>query len=221
MYIHKRFAESDISVLHQLIDENPLATWVMQYEGELIVDHIPFILDRSRGEFGTLLGHISKANKLWQQFDKARNSICIFHGIQAYISPNWYASKQEHGKAVPTWNYSVVHAYGQPLAINDEQSLYDILAKTTAKFETQLSPEWTMDDAPEHYISKMLKAIQAVEIPISQLIGKYKCSQNKSEADRLGVIVGLRELDDTQAHKMAAFIEQGLHKSATTDEFEN
>lgn len=179
MYISKHFAQTDTGSMHKLIQVHPLATWVTQYaDGDMIIDHIPFILDPNRGEFGTLIGHISKANPLWKKFHTSTQSVCVFHGVEGYISPNWYVeSRAEHGKVVPTWNYATVHAYGQPKVIEGSEALYELLRITTERFESRLPEVWTMQDAPEDYIRKMLKAIIGVEIPITQLIGKFKLNR--------------------------------------------
>lgn len=212
MYIAKQFAQTDTNILHDLINAKPLATWITQYaDGELIVDHLPFILDPDRGEFGTLISHVSKANPLWKRFANSTQSICVFHGVDGYISPTWYVdSKSEHGKAVPTWNYVTVHVYGQAKPIDDLEEIRHILEITTKKFEADLTPEWTMQDAPERYIEKMLTAIVGVEIPINQMIGKYKLNQNKNQADRMGVIAGLKQQGDSTSLEMAQMIQQGL-----------
>ena len=212
MYIAKHFAQTDTNTLHDLIDAKPLATWITHYaDGEIIVDHIPFILDPNRGEFGTLIGHVSKANPLWKRFASSTQSICVFYGPDAYISPSWYiSSKPEHGKAVPTWNYVTVHVYGQAKLIEDIEAIRHILELTTKKFEADLTPEWTMQDAPERYIEKMMTAIIGVEIPITQMIGKYKLNQNKNEADRLGVIAGLKQQGGSISLEMAQMIQQYL-----------
>ena len=153
MYIAKQFAQTDTNILHDLINAKPLATWITQYaDGELIVDHLPFILDPDRGEFGTLISHVSKANPLWKRFANSTQSICVFHGVDGYISPTWYVdSKSEHGKAVPTWNYVTVHVYGQAKLIDDleetssrmlrhKNEYFYTFFKTTISYSESYSP---------------------------------------------------------------------------------
>ena len=120
MYVPQYHEESDISVLHALIRAQPLGTWVTHSDGELLANHIPFLLDSSRGAHGTLIGHVARANPAWQSFSKTVNSVVAFQGPQTYITPSWYPSKHAHGKAVPTWNYAVVHAHGEATIVESE-----------------------------------------------------------------------------------------------------
>ncbi len=114
MYTPKHFEERDVTVLHALIRSHPLGTWVTQGREELVVNHIPFLVDSTRGEYGTLIGHVARANPIWKSFAKEMACVVIFQGPQTYITPSWYPTKHAHGKAVPTWNYAVVHAHGVP-----------------------------------------------------------------------------------------------------------
>lgn len=131
MYVPEHHEETDISVLHSLIKSHPLATWVTQGDRELLANHIPFFLDASRGDFGTLVGHVAKANRVWQSFSTTVISVAVFQGAETYITPSWYPSKHAHGKAVPTWNYAVVHAHGLPRAIEDREWLLPHLNQIT------------------------------------------------------------------------------------------
>ena len=123
MYIPKIHEETDIHVLQSLVKSHPLATWATQGDSELLVNHIPFFLDLTRGEFGTLVGHVAKANRVWQSYSATVNSVLAFQGAETYITPSWYPSKHAHGKAVPTWNYAVVHAHGLPRVVEDRKSV--------------------------------------------------------------------------------------------------
>ena len=220
MYQPKHFEEVDTKILHELIRSHPLGAWVIQSEAGLTANHIPFLIDPDRGEFGTLVGHVARANPAWQSFSKAHHSLIIFQGAESYITPSWYPSKHEHGKAVPTWNYVVVHAHGMPRAIKDRDWLLQHLSQLTDRHENHQRQPWKVTDAPQEFIEQLLSAIVGIEIPITALAGKWKVSQNRPEADRLGVVAGLKTLglrsgDTSKA--MADWVRQrgshGLHIS--------
>src|SRR5712671_3614233 len=177
MYVPKHHDESDTTVLHALIRAQPLGTWVTLSEGGLLANHIPFLLDPARGEYGTLIGHVARANPAWQGFSKTVDSIVAFQGPQTYITPSWYPSKHANGKAVPTWNYAVVHAHGMPCAIEDREWLLRHVTQLTDVHEAGQALPWKVSDAPQEYRDKMLQAIVGIEIPIAKLVGKWKVSQ--------------------------------------------
>jgi transcriptional regulator len=209
MYVPQHFEETDIPVLHGLIGAHPFATWVFNAGGELQVNHLPLLLDPARGAFGTLCGHVARPNPAWQACAGSA-SVAIFQGPQAYITPSWYPSKQEHGKAVPTWNYAVVHAHGQPRVIEDRDWLLRHVSALTASQERGQALPWQVTDAPADYIERMLGGIVGIEIPITRLVGKWKVSQNRPEADRRGVIAGLNARAEPQAAAMAELVRQRL-----------
>jgi transcriptional regulator len=208
MYIPKHFEERDTDVLHALIGSHPLGAWVTYVDNALQVNHMPFLVDATRGEHGTLVGHVARANTIWRSFSSDVESVVILQGPQTYITPSWYASKREHGKAVPTWNYAVVHAYGVPQAIEDKEWLLAHVTALSAFHESQRTDPWSVSDAPADYIDTMLKSIVGVAIPITNISGKWKTSQNRSLPDKLGTIAGLRERGDEAALKMAALVER-------------
>lgn len=187
-YLPTHFEERDLPTLQALVDAHPLATWATTQDGELVVHHVPFRLDRTRGPFGTLVGHVARANPVWRA---PQPSLLVFGGPQAYVSPGWYPSKQVHGKVVPTWNYAVVHARGTPLVREDAASVLRIVSGLTDTHEARQAHPWQVGDAPPDYIEQMLRAIVGIEIPIDQLVGKWKVSQNRSADDRAGVAAGL------------------------------
>ncbi|RTL35487.1 MAG: FMN-binding negative transcriptional regulator [Burkholderiales bacterium] len=191
-YLPAHFEERDLPTLQALVDAHPLATWATTQDGELVVHHVPFRLDRTRGEFGTLVGHVARANPVWRV---PQPSLLVFGGPQAYVSPGWYPSKQVHGKVVPTWNYAVVHARGTPVIREDAASVLRIVSQLTDTHEATQQRPWQVGDAPPDYIEQMLRAIVGIEIPIEQLVGKWKVSQNRSGEDRAGVAAGLRAQD--------------------------
>ena len=137
MYVPAHFEETDVGVLHALIRAHPLGAWVTQSGTGLVVNHIPFLLDPGGGAHGSLVGHVARANPVWRAFSRDIPSVVVFQGPQAYISPSWYPSKHAHGKAVPTWNYAVVHAHGLPRAIEDRDWL---LRHVSRMSDTQESP---------------------------------------------------------------------------------
>jgi transcriptional regulator len=212
MYIPKHFEESDRAVLHALIAAQPLGAWVTQAGGELLVNHIPFLVDPDRGAHGTLVGHVARANPVWRTFSKEIASVVVFQGPQAYITPSWYPSKQAHGKVVPTWNYAVVHAYGPPRAVEDRAWLLELVTRLTSAQESARPAPWLVSDAPREYVEQMLEAIVGIEIPITALSGKWKVSQNRPAADRAGTAAGLRARGDDAAKEMAALVEKPLDR---------
>lgn len=202
MYIPEQFEERELAVLHGLIDAHPLGTWVTAAAGPLEVNHIPFVLDPHRGEFGTLVGHVARANKVWTSAS-ATESVVVFQGPESYITPSWYPTKHEHGKAVPTWNYVVVHAHGVPRVIEDREWLRQHVADLTQRHEAGREAPWHVSDAPSEFIDALLGAIVGLEIPIARLVGKWKVSQNRTLRDQLGVVSGLSETPDVKAQVMA------------------
>ena len=156
---------------------------------------IPFMLEAERGEFGTLVGHVARANPVWlppAAGQAVPEALVVFQGPDGYISPSGYPSKAEHGKVVPTWNYAVVQARGPLRVLDDAAATLALVTRLTAHHEaTQRSP-WAVADAPDDYIAAMLRAIVFIEIPLTSLIGKYKLSQNRSAADRAGVVANLQ-----------------------------
>jgi transcriptional regulator len=217
MYIPQAHEETDIDVLHALIRSHPLGTWVAQSNTELVANHLPFIIDTTRGEFGTLMCHVARANPVWQTHSRTMNSIVTFKGPQSYITPSWYPSKHAHGKAVPTWNYAVVHAQGLPQVIEDREWLLTHVAELTDTHESTQALPWKVSDAPPEYIDKLLAAIVGIEIPIARLIGKWKASQNRSTADKLGVIAGLTARGDPQSQDMAALVSRFVSMNEPRD----
>ena len=203
MYMPAHFEETRPEVLHALVLAHPLATWVVHDEVGLVVNHIPFLLDATRGPHGTLIGHVARANPVWQRLGP---SVAVFQSAQAYISPSWYPSKHAHGKVVPTWNYAVVHAHGTPRAIESRDELLAIVTRLTQTHEAGNAVPWAVSDAPADYIEQMLKAIVGIEMPIERLVGKWKVSQNRSAPDRLGTVAGLQQQGDAQSLAMAALV---------------
>ncbi len=206
MYIPKHFEESRLPVLHGLMRSHPLATLVTAVGDELLVNHIPLFLDSSAGDVGTLRGHVARANPVWKQLSTSAAAVAIFQGPQAYISPSWYPGKQIDGKAVPTWNYAVVHAHGAVRVHDNVEWLRAHVTELTNAHEAERSEPWQVSDAPADYIDRMLTAIVGIELPISKLQGKWKVSQNRSNDDRLGVASGLRSRSDDMSLAMVELV---------------
>ncbi|MCC6973903.1 MAG: FMN-binding negative transcriptional regulator [Anaerolineae bacterium] len=212
MYIPKHFEEPDVSVLHALIRSHPLGTWVVPTREGLVVNHVPFLIDATRGEYGTLIGHVARANPVWKSFTMESACVVIFQGPQTYITPSWYPTKQTHGKAVPTWNYAVVHAHGTALSVDESDWLLKHVTELSDLHESERAIPWSVSDAPPDYIDNMLKAIIGIEIPISTLVGKWKMSQNRPQSDQWGTITGLHERGDSNSRQVATLIARHLKK---------
>jgi transcriptional regulator len=185
MYIPASFAENDVGTLHALMRQNAFATLVSVCEGVPVASHIPFLLDAERGPHGTLLGHLARANPQWRLFD--RETLAVFQGPHAYVSPTWYASSPN----VPTWNYAVVHAYGRPQVI-EGGAARAVIERLVATYEGDGGGAWSTAAVPDEFVRQMLAAIVAFEMPVARLEGKFKLSQNRTEADRAGVVARLR-----------------------------
>jgi transcriptional regulator len=169
---------------------------------------VPFVLDASAGERGTLRCHVARGNPVWKDFDATHGALAIFSGLDRYITPSWYATKRESGKVVPTWNYAAVHVYG-PLVVKDDRDwLSGHVAELTAQQERPREAPWAVSDAPAPFIEGQLRGIVGLEIPIARLEGKWKMSQNRTAADRAGVIEGLGAETDAEAAELAALIKE-------------
>ncbi|MCZ6863619.1 MAG: FMN-binding negative transcriptional regulator [Alphaproteobacteria bacterium] len=191
MYIPAPFAETDNSVLHDLIDAYGFGILISLDEcGAPVASHIPFELDRASGDNGTLQAHLARANPQWRGFNAGNEILCIFEGPHAYISPRWY---DPANNAVPTWNYVVVHAYGVPKIVEDTEKVRAQQEALVARHEEAVIEPWRLDNQPQNYIESMLKGIVAFEIPIARIEGKFKLNQNHPAANRAGAISGLRK----------------------------
>ena len=191
MYLPEAFKEDDIGVLAAFIRDHPFATLVSLGGDDLIATHLPMLWDAEPAPFGTLTGHIARPNPHGREAHAAVDSLAIFLGPQAYVSPSWYPAKREHGKVVPTWNYVAVHAYGPLTMIDDADWLRRFVTRLTEIQERGVADPWHVSDAPEPFVAQMVKGIVGLEIPIRRLEGKWKLSQNRSAADFAGTIAGL------------------------------
>lgn len=201
MYCPAHFLDNDSqAALVKLLETHPLATIVRTTENGLVADHIPLFYEN-----GKLIGHVAKANPLWQTASDSE-ILVIFQGIDAYISPSWYASKPVTHKVVPTWNYTTVHVYGHLNAILAPQKNLEIVQKLTDIHEKNLPEPWSVQDAPADYIEKMLNAIVGIEISISRIEAKWKVSQNQSEENQASLIQHLQGSGEVTAVNLAAEI---------------
>ena len=208
MYVPAHFQEHRRDILFGAMRTAAFGTLVTLNEGHLVASHIPFMLDETEGPNGTLHGHLARANPQWRSFDPAVDALVSFVVADAYVSPSWYPTKGQTGKVVPTWNYIAVQAAG-PLRITHEpDALRALLDQLTRQHEAPRPEPWAITDAPAAYTAALLKAIVGVTIPVTDLQGKWKLSQNRPEADRSGVLQGLLE-EDGRAGTIAAAM-QGL-----------
>ncbi len=200
MYQPPHFVEDRLDVLHTMIRAHPLGLLVSHGAGGLQANPIPFLIDEMEGAFGRLRAHVARANPQWRDLVDGAEVLVAFQGSDAYVTPSWYATKAENGKVVPTWNYIMVQARGVARAIQDPDWLRGMVSELTDSHEAALAEPWAVTDAPESYVTSQLRGIVGVEIELTELSGKWKVSQNRSDADRDGVADGLG------AHPMASIV---------------
>jgi transcriptional regulator len=213
MYLPEHFRVDDVAEMHALIRAHPFAALVSAGASGLYGTHLPTVL-KEEGPFGTIECHLSRANPHWKDLAEGGEALMIFQGAEAYITPNWYATKRETGKVVPTWNYAVVHAYGRPAVMDDASWLRRHVGELTDQQERGEAQPWAVTDAPERYIEVMLRGIVGFRFEIARLEGKWKMSQNREMQDRAGVVIGLgarREGDDAE---VAALVHQHMAEKA-------
>ncbi len=214
MYVNPQHRLTDREALFALMASQPLGAWVCHGCTGLVANHVPFLLDRSRGPYGTLIGHVSRANTVWRELGSTVPSLVMFQGPQAYITPGWYPGTAEHGEVVPTRNYVVAHAHGVARAIEDRDWVFDMLSRVTQAHEASRAAPWSVADAPVAFMDKMMRAIVGIEIPIDRLEGKLKASQDEAMPDRLGTVRGLREQACDAARAMAALVQDAIDAQA-------
>ena len=192
LYVPRPFGAANRVAIARLVHDHPFATLVTPAAPEPHVSHVPLIWVGDCEPYGTLLGHFARANP-HVEVAAGVESIAIFHGPHAYVSPSWYA---DPAAAVPTWNYAVVHAHGTPRAIEDKDWLYALVTALTDSQESHRAEPWKVTDAPDEFVRATLGAIVGIEMPVTRLVGKWKSSQNRSEADRAGVSAQLPDPTD-------------------------
>lgn len=192
MYIPAHFDEPRLDALHALIRQHPFGALVTQGAQGLDANHLPFDLDAQPGEPGVLRAHVARANPLWRDVKDGDEVLAIFQAGDAYVSPNWYPSKQEQHRQVPTWNYMVVHAHGRIRVRDDERFVRAVIGRLTKTHEAAQPAPWKMSDSPRDYIDTLVQAIVGIEIGITRLAGKSKLSQNRELRDLQGATEGLK-----------------------------
>ena len=203
MYTPAAFKDDDLTRLHGLMDHTRLAILVTSDDDGIQASHLPLLLRREQGVYGTLYGHLAKANPQCQALANGAQVMVIFPGADAYVSPSFYPAKAEHGKVVPTWNYIAIHAYGVAETFTDAARLLQVVSGLTTKHEAGRASPWAVTDAPADYIEKMLGAIVGFTLPIERLEGKRKLGQNRSAADVEGVRDGLAASADLKDQELA------------------
>jgi len=208
MYVPNHFKEDRVPELHAAIRAIRIGTLITLGADGMEASHIPMLIDPEPASYGTLRGHIARGNGQWKRATAGAEALVTFLGPNAYITPNWFPSKRETGKVVPTWNYIAIHASGPLRFFEDKAPLLDIVTRLTQTHEGKRAGKnpgpWAVTDAPADYIETMLKAIVGFELPIAKLEGKWKLSQNKSAADIAGVRDGLAAEKDEDAAALAA-----------------
>ena len=191
MYIPAHFAETRPERLHRVIQTHPLGMLVTHGEGGLDANHLPFEFDPEVGEHGLLSAHVARANPVWQRCPSGTPVMVVFRGAEAYISPNWYPSKQETHRQVPTWNYEVVHAHGILTVHDDKRFVRRIVARLTKRHEATEPKPWKMGESTPEFINSMLGNIVGIEVAVTSLVGKFKLSQNREARDVAGAAEAL------------------------------
>ena len=205
MYQPDHFRVTDLPKMHALMRTRPLATLVSAGSLGLYATHLPNVL-KDDGPYGIIECHLARANPHWKELAEGNEALMIFQGPEGYITPNWYPSKADHGKVVPTWNYAVVHAYGRPEVMEDKNWLRRHVTELTAQQETNEVKPWALSDAPESFIEAMLRGIIGFRFAFTRLEGKWKMSQNRQATDRNGVVRGLETRGQGDDLEMAELV---------------
>lgn len=208
MFTPSSYKESDLSQLHQQIEQTRLAVLVTHGEQGLQASHLPLLLDRSQGSNGTLYGHFARANRQWQELANGVEALVVFAGPDAYVSAGYYPSKEHDPRTVPTWNYLAVHAWGKAEVFHDAEHLLDIVRRLSDHHEQGQAKPWSVEEAPADYMATMLKAIVGFALPIDRLQGTRKLSQNRSAIDIEGVRTSLANSPDPLDNQLAAVMGQ-------------
>jgi transcriptional regulator len=205
MYVPPAFAVADLAELHDLIRASRLGFLVTRSPSELQSTPLPFFLDAEEGEYGTLYGHLARANPQWKSSMDGQ-AMVLFMGPNAYITPSWYATKEVTGKVVPTWNYVAVEAHGTAEFFDDAERLLNVVTRLTRIHEQPRDKPWAVGDAPMDFIKAQLRSIVGLRMPIVRVDGKRKMSQNRNAGDRAGVIEGLSQSNDPEDVVVAGLV---------------
>jgi transcriptional regulator len=197
----------DLQALHGLIRDRVFGLLISNGAEGLVANSVPFVLDAGASRLGTLKVHLARANPQWRDLEASPDALIVFQGNDHYITPSWYATKQETGKVVPTWNYTMVQAKGRA-KVMDDVWLAQQIEELTRALEQRREQPWAVGDAPADFIAIQRRAIVGVEIEILDIRGKWKTSQNRNAADRAGVVAGLEAMGDDDSHAMAAIVRE-------------
>lgn len=200
MYVPESFKIDDQAQIEAFLDRYDFATIVSSPSSGMLATHVPVVVRRAPTGM-VLVGHVARANPHWELMNGVDESLAIFLGPHAYVSPTWYA----RGPAVPTWNYATVHAYGRPRAIHDVTFTKDLLRELVLRYEKGPNA-WSVDDLPPHFSDGLVSGIVAFEMPVDRLEAKFKLGQNRSAEDRAGTITGLDHEPSPDAAALAAFM---------------
>ncbi|WP_137822281.1 FMN-binding negative transcriptional regulator [Pseudomonas sp. D(2018)] len=204
MYVPSSFRQNDLTQLHDQMRATGLAVLTSSGSQGLQASHLPLLLEPGEGEFGTLYGHFARANPHWRDLAEGAETLVVFAGPDAYVTPGWYPAKAEHGKVVPTWNYIAVHAWGQAEVFDDPERLLRLVSRLSDRHEAGRPQPWAVDEAPREYLDSMLRAIVGFALPIRRLEGKWKLGQNRPAADQAGVREGLAASSNPRDRELAA-----------------
>jgi transcriptional regulator len=199
--------KEDLPALQALIRERMFGLLISNGPEGLVANSVPFVLDAAASRLGTLKVHLARANPQWRDLEASPDALIVFQGHDHYITPSWYATKQETGKVVPTWNYTMVQAKGRA-KLMDDAWLAQQIEELTRALEQRREQPWAVGDAPADFIAMQRRAIVGVEIEILDIRGKWKTSQNRNAADRAGVVAGLEAIGDDDAHAMAEIVHE-------------
>jgi transcriptional regulator len=204
MYIPKAFSEEDITRLQDFIQQNNFAILVSQQDGIPVATHLPFVLDQSRGPYGTLLAHMARANPHWRLFDADHEELVIFQGPHTYITPSWYGDSL----SVPTWNYAAVHVYGKLRIIEDVAEMWTLMGTLIQQSEARFEQPWQFSSLPEDFVEKKLRGVVCFEVEITRLEGKFKMSQNRPVSDQVRVAATLQDSPEQLDREVAELMKE-------------
>jgi transcriptional regulator len=204
MYLPAAFAETNQARLHDFIEQNSFGLMVSQVDGLPFATHLPFLLDRTAGPHGTLVGHMARANPQWREA-AGQTALAIFSGPHSYISPTWYEAEQ----VVPTWNYIAVHVYGHVEVVEDRAALLDIVQRSVRVYERPMPQPWTFVSSSP-FVERMLAQIVGFRIMVEEIEGKWKLNQNHPAERRQKVVRALRERTDENSEAIAAMMQAML-----------
>lgn len=206
MYQPPHFREERLEIQHALIRAHPLGLLISSGEDGLLANPVPFLLDAAAAPKGVLRAHLARANRQWQALAAGQPALVVFQGVDTYITPSWYETKKETGKVVPTWNYAIVQVRGPVRVVEDREWLRRQITALTAEHESSRSEPWAVTDAPDDFVEAQLKGIIGIEMTIETIEGKWKVSQNRPLADRIGVTAGLAAEADPRAAEMERLV---------------